>query len=194
MSPRRPKRGRPPRPLAENPEQLELAFVERGIRANVAKGISPLQTISDYVTWQAVLRGIARPVYRQDDNLESHRRRRPGDWIKMTKVSPRLLKMIEDKHIKDSTWEWDSRNVFRPEIISMEQKLRRVRKNDSERLQVLVDICELYLSGEIGEARQLASSIGQVENFERELRRILGWVTIRFGYPFGQTLMHTIVF
>jgi hypothetical protein len=114
--------------------------------------------------------------------------------MEMTKLSPRLLKMIEDKHVKDSEWEWDSANVFRPEIISMEKKLSRVRKNDPERLQIMINVCELYLSGEIGDAHQLAASIGEAENFRRELSRILGWVTVRFGHPFGQTLRHTMVF
>jgi hypothetical protein len=194
MATRRACRGRPEAQFAENPQQWELAFVERGIRAFVMEGNSPLQAISAYVTWQAVLRGVARTVHHQDDNLEAHRRGRLGDWVTMTKLSPKLLATLKAKHEKDYDWDWHTENAFRPEIRSVEKKLSRIRKNDPDRLQVMVDICELYLSGKIREARQLATSIREAENFEGELRRILGWVTVRFGHPFGQTLRHTITY
>jgi hypothetical protein len=193
MATRRLRRGRPVEPLADNPQRWELAFVERGIRAAVAEGMSPLRAIDTYVTWRAVLSGVAQ-THHQDDNLESHRRGRPGDWVIMTKPSPTLLKMLKAKHEEDSEWEWHSENAFRPEIRSMEKKLSRIRENDPDRLRVMVDVCELYLSGKVGEARQLAASIREAENFEGKLSQILRWVTVRFGYPFGQMLRHTITF
>ncbi len=161
-SPARPV-GRPPMPLADDPDRWALAFVERAIRATAAQGIKELRIIDTYVTWQL---GVPVVDAANLDRLEPYRRGRPGFWVWMP----------ESKHLaalKCSPAPWRYEHAFRPYIDDLRARLRRYRRRDDDarRLRIMADVWEICLRGNrIDKARRLAASIGEAEFFEEEMR------------------------
>jgi hypothetical protein len=157
--------GRRPLPLAKDPRRWELAFIERATRVGSVLKIPELRIIDTFVTLQFLLKGKAKIVDFSDDNLESHRRGRPGFWIWMP--NSKHLAALQNPH--GSYWG----NAFRPYIENMGKKLREYRKrsDDARRLQLMADIWELCLLGKrVDKARRLAASIREVEYFEEKMR------------------------
>jgi hypothetical protein len=193
--------GRPPKSFAEDPSRWEMALIGWTVQEHSADGFSPLRAISSYVTWHALARGEARiRLYAHEELETEHRRKQPGFWVDMTAPPPKLLEMLKAKHDKDSDWDYDSENAFRPEIISVEKKLRRIRRADPSRFQIMIDAWTQFAIGNLDAARLLVASINDVQFFDHEWRRLTRApalcceFTARFGYPLGSSLRDSITF
>ncbi len=68
-------------------------------------------------------------------------------------------------------WPWRYEHVFRPLADDVRRKLR---KQDPQRLRIMVAAWEAAICGDLAEARRLALSINDLEAFEKDLasRRI----------------------
>jgi hypothetical protein len=161
----RPSAGRPYVPLAEDPQRWALAFLERGILAGKAKGLSESQTIDTYVT---MTRG---KIVETTDNLERRARGEPFFCWTMPDLLP-PWRIQQDPSAKTRSPRY--KNAFSPHIDNLRTgPLRRYRNrsDDANRLRIMADIVELCLRGKrIDKARRLAVSIDETEYFEEKLR------------------------
>jgi hypothetical protein len=162
---KRPSAGRPYVPLAEDPQRWALAFLERGIRAGKAVGLTELHMIDTYVT---MTRGkiVARP-----ENLERLARDEPFYcWTTPELLPPWRIQQGPSARTRDDRYE----NAFRPHIDNLRTgPLRRYRNrsDDANRLRIMADIVEICLGGKrIDKARRLAASIDETEYFEERIR------------------------
>jgi hypothetical protein len=154
----------PSMPLANDPDRWALAFVERGIRAGTAQGISELRIIDTFVSLK---RG---GLLRTPDNLERFRSGRPFRvWTPPLRLPPWRVK----QGLSDRCESWRYKNAFRPYVDDFRSKLRRYRKRDDDarRLRTMADIWEICLRGNrVDKARRLAASIGETKHLEEILR------------------------
>jgi len=61
------------------------------------------------------------------------------------------------------------KSPFHPLADDARRKLRRIRKEDPERLRIMVATWDAAICGDFDEARRLAASVGDAEAFENEL-------------------------
>jgi hypothetical protein len=157
--------GRPYIPLAEDPQRWSLAFLERGIRAGKAVGLSESRIIDTYVT---MTRG---KIVETSENLKLLAREEPFYcW-----TTPELLppwRVQQDPSAKTRSPRYE--NAFSPHIDNLRTgPLRRYRNrpDDVNRLHTMADIVELCLRGKrVDKARRLSASIGETQYFEEHLR------------------------
>ncbi len=163
-------RGRPRVTLANDPYRWQLAVLEYdALKLIAATGCGVMAAHETLATWR-------------HGKIE----RTPENLAKFANGQPYSVWMPEHKKFRISSddtfterqrdgWPWRNKNPFRPIADQLRKKLARYRKQDGARLDIMVQIWGLCLSGPpeaVNEARRLAASIGEGEHFENEMRPI----------------------
>jgi hypothetical protein len=154
---------RPKSPFAQDPVRWDRALVERHVRAGKLKGYTELK-MHEFLATLA-----AGAILRTPENIARFKADLPTlFWMPLHKKFPRWRQTQEPRDRVD--WTWRYKTVFHPLADDVRRKLRRIRKEDPERLRIMVATWEAAISGDFDEARRLASSIGDAEAFEADLQ------------------------
>jgi hypothetical protein len=157
-----PKRGRgqPEKPFAQDPDRWDLALVERHVLVGKLMGYSKL-SMEDFLATLAV-----GAIVRTPENLACFENDLPT-WFYMPPHKKFPQPPAERAQIG---WPWRVKTPFHPLADDSRGRRRRIRKEDPERLLIMVATWDAAISGDFDEARRLAGSIGDLEAFEADLQ------------------------